>query len=104
VSSTSRQDPDVIYPGDGPNCQRRKTFHARIRDEYNPILSDVLAEYRADGRLPNAEYVDILDVRFDSQHVNGGDCFHPSTAGHALMAGKQWCRSKWSAGDPACTP
>jgi hypothetical protein len=36
--------------------------------------------------------------------VNGGDCFHPSTAGHALLAEKQWCRSQWSAGDPACSP
>ena len=84
------------------NCQRRKAFHARIRDEYNPILSGVLAEYQADGKLLNAEYVDILDVRFSSQHVNGGDCFHPSTAGHALMAEEQWCRSKWGEGDAVC--
>jgi len=104
ASSTSRQDPDQVYPGDGPNCQRRKAFHARIRDEYNPILSDVLAEYQADRKLLNAEYVDILDVRFGSSHVNGGDCFHPSTAGHALMAEKQWCRSKWGADDAACSP
>jgi cysteine-rich repeat protein len=104
ASATSRQDPDQVYPGDGPNCQRRKAFHARIRDEYNPILSGVLAEYQANDQLLNAEYVDILDVRFASQHVNDGDCFHPSTAGHALMAEKQWCRSQWSAGDPACSP
>jgi hypothetical protein len=63
----------------------------------------VLAEYQADYRLLNAEYVDILDVRFYSEHVNNGDCFHPSTAGHALMAEKQWCRSQWVAGDPACS-
>jgi cysteine-rich repeat protein len=104
ASTASREDPDLVYSGDGPNCQRRKQFHARIRDEYNPILSAVLAEYRADGKLLNAEYVDILDVRFSSQHVNGGDCFHPSTAGHSLMAEKQWCRSQWGAADPACSP
>ena len=104
ASVASREDPDTVHAGDGPNCQRRKAFHARIRDEYNPILREVLAEYQDLGRLENAEYVDIIDVRFDSQHVNGGDCFHPSTEGHALMAEKQWCRSKWGSGDPACSP
>lgn len=104
ASAASRENPDLIIPGDGPNCQRRKQFHARIRDEYNPILSGVLTEYQAERKLLNAEYVDILDVRFSSQHVNGGDCFHPSTAGHALMAEKQWCRSQWGAADPACSP
>ena len=103
ASTASREDPDNVYPGDGPNCQRRKAFHARIRDEYNPILSGVLAEYQTDGKLLNAEYVDILDVRFGSQHVNGGDCFHPSEAGHALMGEQQWCRSRWGEGDPVCT-
>ncbi|MBT8059183.1 MAG: SGNH/GDSL hydrolase family protein, partial [Gammaproteobacteria bacterium] len=102
--STSREDPDTVYPGDGPNCQRRKAFHARIRDDYNTVLSGVLAEYQAAGLLENAEYVDIFDIRFESEHVNGGDCFHPSTAGHALMAEKQWCRSIWGADDPACSP
>ncbi|MBT8065377.1 MAG: hypothetical protein KJN94_10175, partial [Gammaproteobacteria bacterium] len=104
ASSTSREDPDTVYPGDGPNCQRRKAFHARIRDDYNTVLSGVLAEYQAAGLLENAEYVDIFDIRFESEHVNGGDCFHPSTAGHALMAEKQWCRSIWGADDPACSP
>ena len=104
ASSASVQDPDVVYPGDGPNCQRRKDFHARIRDIYNPILSGVLAEYQAEGKLPNAEYVDIYDVRFESEHVNGGDCFHPSKAGHALMSGQQWCRSSWGEGDASCSP
>lgn len=102
ASSASAQDPDEDYPGDGANCQRRKEFHALIRDVYNPILSDVLAEYQAD--LPNAEYVDIMDVRFESEHVNGGDCFHPSNAGHALMSAQQWCRSSWGEADPACSP
>lgn len=104
VNSASAEDPDNIYPGDGSNCQRRKQFHAAIRDVYNPILSDVLAEYQADEKLLNAEYVDIYDVRFNSEHVNGGDCFHPSKAGHALMSGQQWCRSSWGEGDPACSP
>jgi lysophospholipase L1-like esterase len=104
VSSASAQDPDVIYPGDGANCQRRKQFHALIRDVYNPMLSGVLAEYQGNGMLLNAEYVDIYDVRFESEHVNGGDCFHPSKAGHALMSGQQWCRSSWGEGDPACSP
>jgi lysophospholipase L1-like esterase len=104
VSSASAQDPDVVYTGDGPNCQRRKEFHARIRDVYNPILRDVLAEYQVGGDLPNAEYVDIYDVRFESRHVNGGDCFHPSKEGHALMSGEQWCRSSWGETDPSCSP
>ena len=103
ISSESAQNPDVFYDGDGSNCVRRKQFHALIRDEYNTILSDVLAEYQAQEKLLNAEYVDIYDVRFQSEHVNGGDCFHPSKAGHALMAREQWCRSKWSEGDPACS-
>jgi cysteine-rich repeat protein len=103
-SAASRLDPDTIYPGDGPACLRRKEFHARIRDTYNPILEDVLAEYRQSGALPNTEYVDIFDVPFSSSHVNGGDCFHPSTAGHALLAEEQWCRSKWGVGDAMCAP
>lgn len=104
ASSASREDPDTIYPGDGANCQRRKAFHAAIRDTYNPILEDVLSEYQGNGKLQNAEFVDVFDLRFDSQHVNNGDCFHPSTAGHALLAEKQWCRSKYGADDPGCTP
>ena len=104
ASSASREDPDMIYPGDGANCQRRKNFHAAIRDTYNPILEEVLAEYQGAGKLENAEFVDVFDLRFESQHVNNGDCFHPSTAGHALLAEKQWCRSKYGADDPGCTP
>lgn len=82
ASTESRLNPDVIYSGDGPNCVRRKEFHARIRDVYNPILQDVLGEYSA--TLPNARYVDVFDVRFGDSHVNDGDCFHPSAAGQAL--------------------
>lgn len=102
ASAESRLNPDVIYSGDGPNCVRRKEFHARIRGVYNPILQDVLGEYSA--TLPNAHYVDVFDVRFGDSHVNDGDCFHPSAAGHALLAEKQWCRSPWGANDPLCTP
>ena len=104
ASSLSREDPDTVYAGDGANCQRRKAFHAEIRDTYNPILRDVLAEYQANNQLLNAEYVDVFDVRFNSSHVNGGDCFHPSEAGHSLLAEKAWCSSKWSAADQACSP
>ena len=102
ASTESRLNPDVIYAGDGPNCQRRKQFHARIRDVFNPILSGLLNEYSSS--LPNARFVDIFDVRFDDSHVNDGDCFHPSAAGHALLAEKQWCRSPWGANDPLCSP
>ncbi|MEJ8568062.1 SGNH/GDSL hydrolase family protein [Elongatibacter sediminis] len=104
ASSASRQDPDTVFPGDGANCQRRKAFHAEIRDTYNPILSGVLAEYQSNGQLANAEFVDIFDVRFGSAHVNGGDCFHPSEAGQALLGHEHWCRSSWGQGDAACTP
>ncbi|MEJ2245141.1 MAG: DUF4215 domain-containing protein, partial [Acidobacteriota bacterium] len=72
ASTASRLDPDNIYAGDGSNCIRRKTFHAKIRDIYNPILRDVLQEYIGDGRLPNAEFIDIFNVQFSDSHVNGG--------------------------------
>ena len=101
-SSASREDPDNIHPGDGTNCRRRKEFHSIIRDTYNPILSDVLEEYRAAGDLPNARFTGIYDIRFESAHVNGGDCFHPSTTGHALLAKQEWCRTAWGNDDPAC--
>ena len=97
-------DPDTIYPDDGDDCIRRKNFHAAIRDDYNRILRDVLAEYQQDGRLPNAYYIDIFDIQFDNDHVNSGDCFHPSDEGHAVLAEAHWCRSPWGAGDPACAP
>ncbi|HEY5681730.1 MAG TPA: SGNH/GDSL hydrolase family protein [Pseudomonadales bacterium] len=103
-SPQSRNDPDNVYPRDGTNCKRRKEFHALIRDTYNPILEGVLAEYRSNGTLPNTEYVDVFDVRFNSTHVNGGDCFHPSEAGHALLGDRQYCRSSWSEGDSSCSP
>lgn len=102
----SREKPDVISAGDGPNCKRRKRFHARIRDEYNPVLQSVVTEYatRSEGALPNLEYVDVFDVRFDKVHVNGGDCFHPSLEGHKLLSDEQYCRSTWGEGDSACAP
>jgi len=104
-SVESRDDPDSDYPGDGPNCKRRKDFHRSIRDDYNTKLKDVLEnEYIDTGKLPNAYYVDIFDVKFTSSEVNNGDCFHPSTAGHKLLADEEWCRSLWSIGDPLCTP
>jgi cysteine-rich repeat protein len=103
ASTVSRLDPDTIYPGDGSNCIRRKTFHAKIRDIYNPILRDVLQEYKDTGKLPNAYFIDVFDVQFSNSHVNGGDCFHPSEAGHALLSDKEWCRSQWRTDDFICT-
>jgi len=103
-SSTSRQDPDMIYPGDGSNCVRRKQFHAAIRDTYNPALRRVVEEYRESGKLPNIRYTDIFDVRFYSEHVNDGDCFHPSEMGHALLAENEWSRTHWGHPAAACTP
>jgi lysophospholipase L1-like esterase len=101
-SGDSRLDPDTIYDNDGPNCKRRKEFHAKIRDIYNPILRDVLQEYADDGRLPNAYFADISDIQFEELHINDGDCFHPSKEGHALLAVTQWCRSPWRIGEPSC--
>jgi lysophospholipase L1-like esterase len=101
-SGNSHLDPDTIHADDGPECIRRKQFHAKIRDIYNPILRNVLKEYKGDGRLPNAYYVDIFDIQFGEVHVNDGDCFHPSTEGHALLADEQWCRSPWGRYDPSC--
>jgi hypothetical protein len=103
-SDNSDLDPDTIYPDDGPNCIRRKNFHAAIRDDYNRILRDVLMEYKDRGLLPNAYYVDIFDIQFESEHVNSGDCFHPSVEGHAVLAEVHWCRSRWGMHDPFCQP
>lgn len=96
-------DPDIIHDDDGPNCARRKRFHAKIRDIYNPILRDVLQEYIDDGRLPNAYFVDIFDIQFREIHINDGDCFHPSVEGHALLAEEEWYRSPWGLDDPSCS-
>ena len=104
ASSVSRLDPDNVYLGDGPNCIRRKTFHARIRDIYNPILRDVLQEYRNNKKLPNAYFIDVFDVQFGDSHVNNGDCFHPSEAGHALLSREEWCRAQWGINDLSCAP
>ena len=104
ANAVSTADPDTIYSGDGPVCQRRKNFHALIRDTYNPILSDVLAEYQANGLLQNAEYIDIFDSGFSASDINDGDCFHPSESGQAMLAEEQWCRSRWGTDDAACTP
>ena len=104
ASTASRENPDVLDPQDGPNCARRKEFHARIRDEYNPALQSVVAEYanHASTPLPNIRFVDIFDVRFDKQHVNGGDCFHPSLEGQKLLSDEQYCRSELGQGDVTC--
>ena len=101
-SGNSHLDPDTIHPDDGPNCVRRKEFHAKIRDIYNPILRDVLQEYIADGRLANAYFVDIFDFQFEAEHINDGDCFHPSVKGHALLAEEEWSQSPWGVYDPSC--
>jgi lysophospholipase L1-like esterase len=101
-SDDSHLDPDTIHPDDGPNCIRRKMFHAKIRDIYNPILKQVAREYKTNGRLPNAYYVDLFEVRFMDIHINNGDCFHPSVAGQSLLAEQQWCRSPWGRYDPKC--
>jgi lysophospholipase L1-like esterase len=100
----SHLDPDTIHGDDGPDCRRRKQFHAAIRDIYNPILKNVLGEYKDDGRLPNAYFVDIFDIRFYDRHVNNGDCFHPSFEGHKLLADEHWCRSLWGDDDTWCLP
>jgi len=103
-SNDSHLDPNTIHDDDGSNCQRRKLFHAAIRDIYNPILENVLMEYKADGRLPHAYYVNIFDVRFDDKHVNSGDCFHPSFEGQDLLSKEHWERSPWGMDDPDCLP
>jgi len=103
-SGDSHLDPDNIHPDDGTNCIRRKQFHAKIRDIYNPKLRDVLMEYKINGLLPNAYYVDIFDIQFEDIHINDGDCFHPSVEGHEVLAEEQWCRSLWGMDDPFCMP
>jgi hypothetical protein len=103
-SDNSDLDPDTIHPDDGLDCIRRKQFHAAIRDDYNRILRDVLQEYIDSGLLPNAYYIDIFDIQFESEHVNSGDCFHPSVEGHERLAAEHWCRSPWGMDDPNCMP
>lgn len=104
ASIESRDDPDNLYTGDGPNCLRRKEFHRLIRDVYNPILKNVTQEYKEMGLLKNAYYVDIYDVKFTSSHINNGDCFHPTISGHELLADEEWCRSKWNKDGSLCVP
>jgi lysophospholipase L1-like esterase len=94
-SPASLNDPDNIYAGDGTNCRRRKEFHRVIRDDYNPILKNVLQEYIDSGKLPHAFYTDIFDIKLQSRHINDTDCFHPSEAGHAMLAEEHWKRSRW---------
>jgi len=106
ISTASTLDPDNIAAyGDLPGsaCYRRKLFHQAIRDTYNPILQNVLQEYMDNGQLPNARYTDIFDVMFTATHINTGDCFHPNTAGHALLAETAWCRSPLGSLDMACS-
>jgi lysophospholipase L1-like esterase len=105
VSDASRLDPDNDY-GDAPDsaCQRRKRVHRAIRDDYNAALQSVLQEYIDSGDLPNARYTDLYDIQFESTHVNNDDCFHPSLAGHALLADSSWCRSPLGIQDAACNP
>jgi lysophospholipase L1-like esterase len=106
ISLESDLDPDTNYAGDGDDsvCTRRKNFHRAIRDDYNRILRDVLLEYIENGRLPNAYYIDIFDIKFDDAHVNSGDCFHPSVEGHRVLAEEHWCRSPWNIDDQLCMP
>jgi lysophospholipase L1-like esterase len=106
ISEESDLDPDTDYAGDveGSVCERRKIFHRAIRDDYNRILRDVLREYKENGLLPNAYYIDIFDIKFDDEHVNGGDCFHPSVEGHRVLAEEHWCRSPWNIDDQLCMP
>ena len=103
-SIESDLDPNTIYANDGPDCVRRKKFHAAIRDDYNRILRDVLQEYKESGRLPNAYYIDIFDIEFGDDHVNSADCFHPSVEGHRVLAEANWCRSPWNRDDTFCGP
>ena len=104
ASDESRDDPDNTYAGDGPNCLRRKEFHRLIREVYNPIIKNKTEEYRDSGFLPNAYYIDLYDVKFNSSHANDGDCFHPSIEGHKLLADEEWCKSNWNVKDPLCNP
>ena len=94
-AGNSYLDPDIIHDDDGANCIRRKQFHAVIRDVYNPILKNVLQEYVADGRLANGYFSDVSVYQFQAEHINHGDCFHPSVAGQALLADKEWQKSPW---------
>ena len=101
-NGNSHLDPDTIHLDDGPNCVRRKEFHAKIRDIYNPILRHVIEEYIDNARLSNAYFVDIFDIQFGAEHINDGDCFHPSVKGHALLAEEEWSQSPWGIDDPSC--
>jgi len=103
VSSTSRNDPDNDYPNETQACTDRKLFHRAIRDNYNSRLSNVTDQYREDGLLPNARYVDIFDVQFSSSDVSDADCFHPSVEGHAKLAQEAWCRTHWGINHALCS-
>ena len=85
-----------------PGLQRGVAIAAPVLVAHKGWSTDVLEDYRLSGALPNADYLDIYDVQFDSMHVTDADCFHPSRAGHALLAETHWCRSQWGVNDPQC--
>ncbi len=95
--------PDTIQTDDGPNCIRRKKVHAMIKNTYNPILQRLVLEYAQNNRLPHAYFSDIFETRFLAEHINTGDCFHPSVAGQQLLARQQWKNTPWYSMSPICS-
>ena len=39
---------------------------------------------------------DVFGIRFEADHINTGDCFHPSIEGQAYLAHNQWEQSPWA--------
>jgi lysophospholipase L1-like esterase len=92
----------VDVPLNGEDLPTRRAAIALRIQRYNEILRDLALAYstNANGRNPNgievvADYVNevvasIGTTSFGANEINGGDCFHPSPAGQALISAGAW--------------
>jgi len=86
----------------GESLATRLAGIATRQRRYNEILRDEAAAYTANGSGQNprgiqvvADYVDEATpstgtFSFGPDHINGGDCFHPSLLGQNLIAQVTW--------------
>ncbi len=86
----------------GESKDQRHTAIAAMQQRYNEILREEAAAYNSNsnGLNPNgiqvtAEYVNESTptagtFSFGSEHLNGGDCFHPNVMTQGLIAEMLW--------------
>jgi lysophospholipase L1-like esterase len=92
----------VDLPLNGEDLPTRRAAIALRIQRYNEILRDLALAYstNANGRNSNgievvADYVNeaissIGTTSFGANEINGGDCFHPSPDGQALISAGAW--------------